>query len=352
MTEIYRTFLPHYWELLEHSQTAYYRLCRQIPVEIPPQTTMQELWDLHRQTHISLSSKISPVSTPLPIISYLDLKIELAQRLLESCEFCEHHCKKNRSSGETGYCGISDRSAIASAFLHLGEERPLVPSGTIFFIGCTISCVFCQNANISTPGKSSSLNHAGRLISPKDLADIAEVLVVKGARNVNYVGGDPTPHIHTILASMKLQHHNTCQLWNSNLYNSIFALELLYDVIDVWLPDFKFGNNTCAQTYSGISRYWDVLTRNMQYIYTHGSKNIIVRHLVMPGHMDCCTKPILAWLARHTPKVLVNIMGQYHPDHLVSRTHHSEINRRVSPVEMQEAYDHAEALGLEYRTVS
>jgi putative pyruvate formate lyase activating enzyme len=90
----------------------------------------------------------------------------------------------------------------------------------------------------------------------------------------------------------------------------------------------------------------------MEFIYTHGSKNIMVRHLVMPGHVDCCTKPILTWLAQHTPKVLVNIMGQYHPDHLVSRTQYSEINRRVSPVEMQEAYDHAEALGLEYRSVS
>jgi len=212
--------------------------------------------------------------------------------------------------------------------------------------------VFCQNADISTPGKSLPLNPAGRHISPEELADIAEVLVLKGAKNINYVGGDPTPHIYTILASMKLQQHKTCQLWNSNLYNSTYALELLYDVIDLWLPDFKFGNNACAQTYSGISRYWDVLTRNMQYIYTHGSKNIIVRHLVMPGHVDCCTKPILTWLAQHTPKVLVNIMGQFHPDHLVSRMHYAEINRQVSAAEMQDAYDHAEALGLEFRSVS
>ena len=352
MAEIFHTFLPHYWGLLEQSQTAYYLLCQQISVEIPVNATTQELWDLHHQTQISFSSMIPSTSTPLAATTYLDLKIELAHRLLKSCEFCEHHCKKNRRDREIGYCGISDRSDIASAFIHLGEERPLVPSGTIFFIGCTISCVFCQNADISTPGKISPLYQTGRTISPQILAEIAEVLVVKGAKNINYVGGDPTPHIYTILASLKLQNHNTCQLWNSNLYNSVYALELLQDVIDLWLPDFKFGNNACAQTYSGISHYWDVLTRNMLYIYTHGSKNIIVRHLVMPGHINCCSKPILSWLAHHTPKVLVNIMGQYHPDHLVSGTNHSEINRRVSAAEMQEAYDYADGLGLEFRSVS
>ncbi len=184
------------------------------------------------------------------------------------------------------------------------------------------------------------------------LASLATALHNQGARNINYVGGDPTPHLHTILNSMKFLKENVCQLWNSNLYLSENALWLLMDVIDVWLPDLKYGNNDCGQKYSGISQYWDILTRNLTLLYNHGSKNIIIRHLVMPGHIECCTKPLLSWIAREIPHVVINIMGQYHPDYKVSADNFPEINRRVTSAEMKSAYDYADQLNLEYRSVS
>ncbi|MHA1776467.1 MAG: radical SAM protein, partial [Promethearchaeota archaeon] len=235
---------------------------------------------------------------------------------------------------------------------HMGEESVLIPSGTIFFSGCSFGCVFCQNDDISTAGKKYPINMAGRKVTPNDLATLATTLINKGAVNINYVGGDPTPNLHTILSSSKFQTINVCQLWNSNFYNSFKALELLSDVIDLWLPDFKYGNNECAEKFSKIKSYWDVMKKNFTYIYKHGSRNIIIRHLVMPGHVECCSKPILKWIKDNIPEVVVNIMGQYHPAYLVSQGQYPEINRRITRAEMQEVFAYAEDLGLEFRSVS
>jgi putative pyruvate formate lyase activating enzyme len=241
----------------------------------------------------------------------------------------------------------------------------LVPSGTIFFSGCTFECVFCQNYDISTIGKKRyseksnvHVNFLKRLkvpmvsISPNHLAEMESLLAEQNAKNINYVGGDPTPNLHTIVQSLKFFHKNICLLWNSNFYNSMASLKILQEIMDLWLPDFKYGNNTCGKTYSGIKNYWDVITRNLKFIYDGGSRDIIIRHLVLPNHVECCTKPILTWIAENIPNVVVNIMGQYHPDHLINKDHYSEINRRPNREEMIQAFSLADSLGIEYRLVS
>ena len=184
-------------------------------------------------------------------------------------------------------CGVLDESYISSSFLHHGEESPLVPSGTIFFAGCSFDCAFCQNEDISTAGKTYPLRSAGRKIYAEGLAEIANQLVIQGAININYVGGDPTPNLHTIIDSLRFQTANVCQLWNSNFYNTLPVLEILSDVMDLWLPDLKYGNNTCGKRLSGVKNYWDILQRNFRYIAEHGSNNIIIRHLVLPEHFEC-----------------------------------------------------------------
>jgi putative pyruvate formate lyase activating enzyme len=250
-------------------------------------------------------------------------------------------------SGEKGVCLVNGKCIVHSYFHHIGEEAPLVPSGTIFYGGCPFKCVFCQNHDISQERVDW-----GEAVTPVQLARIQEELRLTGARNINHVGGDPIPHLPFILDSLRHLNVNVPQLWNSNMYMSLEAARLLLDVIDIWLPDLKYGNNSCARRLSLIDRYWEVATRNIKL--AHDAGDIIIRHLVMPGHVECCTKPVLEWIARNTPRALVNIMDQYRPEHLVLRhpEKYREIARRPTREEVEEAYRYAEELGIVYKPVS
>ncbi|MEM4696534.1 MAG: pyruvate formate lyase-activating protein, partial [Desulfurococcaceae archaeon] len=118
------------------------------------------------------------------------------------------------------------------------------------------------------------------------------------------------------------------------------------------LPDLKYGNDECAYRLSNIRNYWSIVTRNIKYAYENG--DMIIRHLVLPNHIDCCTKPVLKWIAENTPKALVNVMEQYRPEHLVVKypDKFRDINRRLRREEILEAYSYAESLGLIYKPVS
>ena len=275
--------------------------------------------------------------------SLLDLKTVLAYRLASPCRLCERRCMAERAQGRRGACRLDLDTYVHSAFLHLGEEAPLVPSGTIFYGGCNFTCVFCQNWDVSQW-------HAreGTRVTPRMLAEIQDKLAARGARNINHVGGDPVPSIHTIIDSMRHATHWKPQLWNSNMYMTSEALELLADLIDIWLPDLKFGNNKCALRLAATPNYWEVTTRNIKTAAQHG--DMIIRHLVMPDHLECCTKPVLKWIAENLPKhkIIVNVMSQYTPDNLVLRIPRKwpELTRRPTTTEIQEAQEYAENLGL------
>ena len=123
-------------------------------------------------------------------------------------------------------------------------------------------------------------------------------------------------------------------------------MEILKDVVDIWLPDFKWGNDRCAVRYSRVTRYFEVVSRN--HIIAHDAADIIIRHLVIPGHISCCTRPILEWVAEHCPRAIVNVMGQYRPEYLVAKhpEEYPEIARRPSSQELEEAEDYADELQL------
>ncbi|MBY8984392.1 MAG: radical SAM protein [Candidatus Lokiarchaeota archaeon] len=283
--------------------------------------------------------------------SYIHLSETLANKYLESCIFCERQCKVNRIDGEKGFCLISKDSYVSSAFLHMGEEAPLIPSGTIFFQGCNFGCVFCQNYDISQAWKGKrELDDIAQKVDVESLATIAEKLAKQGALNVNYVGGDPIPNIHTIVGSLNFQTSNITQLWNSNFYLSNKALSLIIDLIDFWLPDFKYGNNICGKKYSGIENYFDIVSRNHKRVHDEGSGEIIIRHLVMPGHIECCSKPILDYVSQELPNAVMNIMGQYRPQY--HSFTYPEINRRPTSKEMQVVKNYASSLGILYKPVS
>ena len=327
-----------------------------------------ELWRIHDELHNEAEElfkeffgagvdeeKLKPASP-----SYLDLKIELARRILRNCRFCEWRCGVDRTAGQKGVCKLTDKAYIASFFHHHGEEAPLIGtegqggSGTIFFVSCNFNCVFCQNYDISHP--SGAFESVGMEVSPAKLALIAKRLRLDGAANINYVGGDPTPNTWIIIESLKYLDVNTPLLWNSNMYLSMESMKLLLDLIDIWLPDFKYWSNECAARLSNVRGklgYREAATRNHLLAARHG--DMIIRHLVLPNHLECDTKPILKWIAENIgDKVLVNIMEQYRPEYLVvaNPEKYPEIARRPSREEMMEAYRYADELGIVYRPVS
>lgn len=217
----------------------------------------------------------------------------------------------------------------------------------VFFAGCGILIHNCQNHDIS-----QERPFQGVVVNGEKLALIMKELRREGVRNINHVGGDPTPNLHVIVDGIRRLDVNVPQLWNSNMYCSLETMKLLREIIDIWLPDMKYGNDKCALRYSAAPKYWEVVTRNLKLAHAWG--DIIIRHLVMPSHVECCTKPVLRWISENLPRSLVNIMEQYRPEHLVLRYPEKwpEIARRPSPKELREAYSYASSLGIVWEPVS
>ena len=352
-----------YRGILDGKRTARYLLAKKIPISTLA-NSIENLWKEHEkaaekfkeQLLILDSGEISINDLETPEISFLDLKEKIAYSILQNCHFCERRCQVNRSEGKTGVCGLGKESYISSAFLHTGEESVLVPSGTIFFTGCTFQCVFCQNHDISQEwcDESSGRISGGVEASPKKVALLAERLWKEGARNINLVGGDPTPNVHTILSALKIFDKNITILWNSNNYQSLEVNKLLLELMDFWLPDFKFWDNDFAKEMSGVNNYREIVSRNIKMAYDEGSGEILIRHLIMPGRVEKDTYPILEWCSKEIPNSMINLMDQYHADYLVSRepSKYRDINRRIYPQEWKMATSKADELGIFWKPVS
>ncbi len=338
--------LERYRKVMRNELPARFRICKKIPVDIDLDSDEEKLWNVHSKKLDELENlqeKIDSGKTDLNQNedyenSLLDFKVELAESILKSCHFCEHRCNVDRASGETGVCGVSSSARVSSEFLHHGEEPELVPSFTIFFSGCTLKCQYCQNWDISQNPKS------GVQKSPEDICLSIREKRREGARNVNWVGGDPTPNLYNILASLNRCSVNVPSVWNSNMYLSIEGMRLLFGTQDVYLTDFKYGNNECGSRFSKVSNYWDVVSRNHRLAF--GDSEIIIRHLVLPNHLECCTAKIMEWVVEKLGSdVRFNLMSQYRPAGRAMNI--SELSRSVSREEMEKANKFAKDIGLE-----
>ncbi len=162
--------------------------------------------------------------------------------------------------------------------------------------------------------------------------------------------------MYTILGALILSDINIAQIWNSNFYHSTETMRILLDVIDLWLPDFKYGSDECAKRLSNVDNYLKIVTENIKKAYLNsveGFSSIIIRHLVLPNHYECCSKPILEWIAKETPKAPVNIMAQYRPYYLaISDSRYSDVSRRVYIEEVSRVRRLADELGVEWRSVT
>ena len=382
---------------------AKYLIAKRLPCNLElSSASEEELWsenslltqaflDMWQKVRLREISALPPKVVQSP--SLMDLSVELANRMLTHCNFCRWDCKVDRSKGtKHGTCQLESTSKVGSYFHHRGEElifRGTGGSGTIFFTSCNMRCSFCQNGDISTDKDN------GIPITPNALALMAWQLRMEGCHNVNWVGGEPTIHLHTIVEAINLldsfanpdlrqlkyiqsvksdrsyldswrinaEHafyqgqFNCPQLWNSNFFMSQEALNILRNIMDVWLPDFKFGPGNCALDISRTPWYWETVTKNIKLVHEWG-ENMVIRHLIMPNHIECCTRPVLEWIAKNMPEVPVNIMDQYHPDNLCDpesskyRERYSDISRACSLEEIARSYKYAKELGLNFEPLS
>jgi len=323
-----KTLLSDYFAILEGKRKAKYLNCKKISLNFNKSESTNNLWKKHEKAIKNI--KIENIK---PKKSLLDLKIELATRIFKNCCFCERRCNVDRNK-KSGNCGVK-QTGISSEFLHTGEERVLVPSHTIFFSGCTFHCVFCQNWDISQ-------DSYGTYIEPEKLLKLISYRYEQGSKNINWVGGDPTPNLLYILRVLNVCRENNPQIWNSNMYCSSETMKLLNGVIDVYLTDFKYGNDDCAKRLSKVDNYLEIVKRNHEISYQNGE--VIVRHLVMPNHIECCSKPIIKWISKNLANVCVNIMAQYRPEYYARD--YDDISRHVSMDEFLKVKEYADKLEI------
>ena len=340
-----RVSLNRYFAVMQDDLPAKFLIARKLRADYDGEDTLQELWRTHdkmteefyrfQQDIDYHKKKLDELVTPEK--SYLDLKTEIADRIMGNCHFCTRGCGANRLKEELGYCKCGSQITVSSMFEHLGEEPELVPSGTIFTIGCTIRCLHCQNWTISQRHES------GEIYTPSRLALAVERLRRNGCRNANLVGGEPTPWLQQWLLTFKHVNINLPIVWNSNSYYSEETARLLAGFADVYLLDFKYGSNRCAERISDAPHYWEACTRN--HLYGNEFGEPIIRVLVLPQHLECCTSVILEWIAKNLGEnTRTNLMFQYRPEW---RAHEvPELRRRLTRNEMSRALELAKEAGL------
>ncbi|MCF7870795.1 MAG: radical SAM protein [Candidatus Omnitrophica bacterium] len=269
---------------------------------------------------------------------------------LESCALCPRNCQINRLNNELGYCGQGKKIKIYSSFLHFGEEPPISGkrgSGTIFFSGCSLGCVYCQNY------KFSQLNN-GRMIEEHELVKIMLNLEKKEAQNLNLV--TPTHFLPQILKALKTALEKGLRLpivYNSSGYEKKEIVETIEPIIDSWLIDFKYINSETAKNYSNSPQYPRFAKNTLSYLYKQKKGQnrlnrgqippIIIRHLILPGHIDE-TKKILVWIKKNTPEARISIMSQYQPYFKAKKIAH--INRPLNLKEYTQIKELVERLEL------
>jgi len=390
--------LAWYRDVAENRRPAKFRIAATMPTRCDLATASEEaLWaELEELTPDFLTFWAAiragaPLAESTDGPTLLELCRELACRMLAHCNFCPWDCRVDRRTGmKLGACKLASDARVSTHFHHTGEElfyRGTAGSGTIFFTSCNMRCAFCQNGDISTDKDN------GEKVDARTLATMAWMLRREGCHNINWVGGEVVIHLHAIVDAISLlgrgfmpnsaELHrarkikadrffffedapefanydgglNAPMLWNSNFFMTLESMKILRILTDVWLPDLKFGPGRCAMTLAKTPWYWETVTRNIELLKEWG-ENFTIRHLVMPNHVECCTYPVLEWIAEHVPAAPVNVMAQFHPDNFCDpgsakyRNKYSEIARRPTSAELNASWDRARELGLNFEATT
>ena len=283
----------------------------------------------------------------------LAVRARLALDRLASCDLCARYCRVDRLEGTGGaVCRTGRRARVASYGPHHGEERPLSGwrgSGTIFFAWCSLRCVFCQNWEISQAGE-------GLEVGAEDCAAMMLELQAAGCHNVNLV--TPSHVVAQVLEAVAIAAEAGLRIplvYNTGGYDSPEALALLDGVVDVYMPDLKYGSSEVARRYSHVPDYVEVNHRAVREMHRQvgdlvldergiAVRGLLVRHLVLPGDL-AGTAEVLTFVASElSPDTYLNLMAQYRPCHRAEE--HPPLDRRPTPAELRRAREVAERLGL------
>ena len=232
-------------------------------------------------------------------------RLELARAHYQHCMLCQHRCGADRAAGQRGPCKAGIEARVFRHRVEWGEELELIPSHLFYLSGCDLRCAFCiAEANAFDPRQ-------GTLLTAKFFAEAVVWGREQGTLNVQWVGGEPTIHLPAILEAMAACPDLPPIVWKSDFHGTPEAFALLEGIVDVYVADFKFGNDNCAQRIAGVENYVATVTRNLQH--TAKQSDLIVRHLLLPGHFDCCYLPIVHWMRRHLPQSKFSIRDGYLP---------------------------------------
>lgn len=270
--------------------------------------------------------------------------------LLKECIVCPRKCGINRYK-KKGICGATNRIKLAYYSLHMWEEPVLSGtkgSGTIFFSNCNLKCLYCQNKKISIEGY-------GKYISQKKLVDIMLELQSKGAHNINLV--TPThyiPQIASVLQKIKHKELKIPVVYNTSSYENVGSLMLMNNLVDIYLADLKYFDERLAMNYSKCSDYFEIASMAIDEMFRQVGrfiindegllvKGLIVRVLILPGHVDDAKKVIKYLYKTFGDDIIISIMSQYTP---VNVCIYSNLNRKINSQEYSEVIDYAVSLGI------
>lgn len=248
---------------------------------------------------------------------------------MQLCNDCPRRCNADRSQNK-GICGVGELPKVARAGLHFGEEPPISGkngSGTIFFSGCSLKCVFCQNFNISH-------EKFGKEITVERLAEIFKELEFKGAHNINLV--TPTHYVKAIKEALNIYRPNIPIVYNSSGYDDLSVIE--EDIFDIYLFDSKFYSADKSKRYAACENYFEIASKAIKRAYEikgtpkfdeNGilQRGVVIRHLILPQATNDAIK-IIEWLNENTPDVCFSLMSQYVP--MYRAKEFKEINRKIT----------------------
>jgi putative pyruvate formate lyase activating enzyme len=231
--------------------------------------------------------------------------LDRARAQYSHCLLCEHRCGVDRYGGERGKCKAGSELRLFRHRIEYGEEPELVPSHLFYLSGCDLRCVFCiAGINAFDPGRGQILT--------QELFDTAVAWgQQRGAKNIQWVGGEPTIHLPAILELMAASAVLPPVVWKSDFYGTPAAFAMLYDKVDVFVADFKFGDDRCAKRLAGVDNYTAIIERNLCLVADRA--NLIVRHLLLPGHLECCYRPIVQWMKTHLPGAKFSVRDGFLP---------------------------------------
>jgi putative pyruvate formate lyase activating enzyme len=263
-----------------------------------------------------------------------------ARRVLRNCQLCAHQCGVDRVAGERGNCRAGLRARCFGAQTEVNDEPELAPCFAIALSGCDLRCDFCIS------GLESWNPEAGDPVAALALARQATCALASGARSVMILGGEPTIHLPTVLELVSNLPEAATLVWKTNAHGTAQSRALLEGLFDVWVADYKFGNDTCAARLAQVPHYTLRVRENLRWAAVH--TRLIVRHLLMPGHIDCCWRPVATWLAQALPGVTVSLRSGFWPGWFSRR--HAELRRTTCRSEVEQAHQIAHQCGLQTRS--